>query len=161
MKETFYHRPSASPDPASPSAQDIPDAADFGDFGDEEMGGVAEDMAALESQIMASQPGLSGIPLFTPLDLDEGDEDELAALAEAEAAAEAEALAEAQALSEARTGTQTGARSGKANEGTANGGMGDGAGSGGAREEGTEVRRWTGHVDMGDAPPDITEEDEW
>lgn len=103
MKDTFYGRNRS----ASPA--DIPDAEDFGDdaFGDS----LPEDLAALESNIVASQPNLSSIrePLFAP----DEDEDELAALVEAEAI------------------------------------------ESGRQESRPRV------VDMGDAPIDIGEEDEW
>lgn len=112
MKDTFYGRNrSASPDP------DIPDAEDFGDdaFGDS----LPDDLAALQSNIVASQPNLSSIrePLFAP----DEDEDELAALAEAEA------------MESSRQDSRPDSR----------------------QDSRPRV------VDMGDAPIDIGEEDEW
>lgn len=109
MKDTFYGRNrSATPD--------VPDEGDLALGGELGGGGeLPEDIAALESGVVAQQPGLGSIrePLFAP-GADGEDEDELAALAEAEAEA-------AMGMERARPRA----------------------------------------VDMGDAPPDITEEDEW
>lgn len=107
MKDVFYGRNRS----ASPGG-DIPDEADLeGDFNE-----LPDDLAALESNIVASQPGLKSVvsePLFAP----DEDEDELAALAEAEAEA--------------------------------------------SRAQTQQQRPRPTVVDMGDAPIDIGEEDEW
>ncbi|EJT52960.1 hypothetical protein A1Q1_00707 [Trichosporon asahii var. asahii CBS 2479] len=107
MKDVFYGRNRS----ASPGG-DIPDDADLdGDFNE-----LPDDLAALESNIVASQPGLKSVvsePLFAP----DEDEDELAALAEAEAEA--------------------------------------------SRAQTQQQRPRPTVVDMGDAPIDIGEEDEW
>lgn len=110
MKDVFYGRNrSASPDPDVPNAADLDGAFDDA-FGDS----LPEDLAALESNIVASQPNLHSVvsePLFAP----DEDEDELAALAEAEA----------------------------------------------VESSRQESRPRPAVVDMGDAPIDIGEEDEW